>query len=171
MISLHPARASDGPAIDHLLDACFGPARRNRTAYRLRDGVAPCAAASLVARDDNTLVGSIQLWPIELRAPDGRVAPVMLLGPLAVSPGHRDRGIGSRLMRAALGRVDAAGGGPVVLIGDAPYYERFGFTAAPTTGWSVPGPVDRARLLVRGGGSLPAVATLGPPRVLATLAA
>jgi predicted N-acetyltransferase YhbS len=77
-----------------------------------------------------------------------------LLGPLAAAPERRGEGIGQALMNAALAAHDAAGGGPVALIGDAPYYARWGFEAAGTAGWALPGPVDRARLLVRGGEGL-----------------
>ena len=171
MTDLFPAVVADAPAIDHLLDRCFGPARRNRTAYRLRDGVTASESLSFVAREGQTLVGSIQLWPLELRDPAGRARSMILLGPLAVAREHRCAGIGSRLLAAALERVDAEGGVPVVLIGDEPYYGRFGFTAAPTAAWVVPGPVDRTRLLVRGGEGLPATASLGPARERVSIAA
>ena len=168
MFSLAPAAAHDAAAIDTLLDSCFGPARRARTAYRLRDGVDPLADLSLVAHDGDALIGSIQLWPVQLREPAGRIHPLTLLGPLAVSPDRRCEGLGSALLADALAR---AGNRPVVLIGDEPYYGRFGFTAAGTAGWALPGPVDRARLLLRGGAGLPASATLESIRSGVRLAA
>jgi predicted N-acetyltransferase YhbS len=151
--------AHDAAEIDVLLDACFGPARRARTAYRLRDGVAPISDLSLILRDGG-LAGSIQLWPVNLRDTTGRAHGLTLLGPLAVSPARRCEGIGKALLTEALARADAAGTGPIILIGDTSYYGAYGFEAAPTQHWSIPGPVDRARLLVRGGSHLPVVASL-----------
>ncbi len=170
MISYSPAHRSDGAAIERLLDQCFGPARHARTAYKLREGAAPIGALSLVARVGDTVVGSVQLWPIALYA-GTQTHALTLLGPLAVSRDRRCEGVGSALLTEALARADALDTGPIVLIGDEPYYGRFGFTAAGTQGWALPGPVDRARLLIRGGGALPAVARLGPVRRALPLAA
>ena len=158
MITLAPAGVRDAAAIDQLLDTCFGPARRARTAYRLRDGVEPLGPLSLVARDGVELAGSIQLWPLHLE--HGGITPLTLLGPLAVAPDRRCEGVGKALLTEALARADALGVPPVVLIGDAPYYGQFGFEAAPTQYWTVPGHVDRARLLVRRGDHLPMLGRL-----------
>lgn len=154
-----PAQAVDLPAIEALLDDRFGPARRNRTAYRLRDGAAPDAALSCVARDGVRLVGSVQCWPLQLRGLSGAITPLTLLGPVATVSDRQGEGIASQLIQAALAAVDRTGAAPVLLIGDAPFYGRFGFTSAPTAGWIMPGPVDRARLLLRGeAAALPAIA-------------
>lgn len=153
---IRPARPDDAPAIAALLDACFGPARGRRTAALLRAGA--CPERAFVADACGRVIGSVQLWPVELRAPRGAHG-LTLLGPLATAPDRRGEGIGGGLMDAALAAHDAAGGPPVVLIGDAPYYGRWGFAAEATGGWLLPGPVDRARLLLRGGG-LPVAARL-----------
>lgn len=110
----------------------------------------PDAALSFIARDGHALVGSVQCWPLRLRGVSGRAVPLTLLGPVATAADRQGEGIASRLMGAALTEVDAAGAPPVLLIGDAPFYGRFGFSAAATAGWVLPGPVDRARLLLRG---------------------
>lgn len=145
---LYPAGAADSADIELLLDAAFEPGRHTRTAYRLREGVAPYRGLSLVAREHGRLVGSIQYWPCELR--DGGVAhDLTLLGPVAVAPDLQGTGLGKRLMRASLEVADACGHDAIVLIGDPEYYGRFGFDAAPTAGWAAPGPVERHRLLVR----------------------
>lgn len=150
------ATARDSAAIDCLLDRSFGPARRSRTAYRLRVGGTP--TLQLVVRDGAAIVGSIQLWPLLLREASGRQHAMTLLGPLAVDPASRGAGLGSKLIAAALARV----AGPVVLIGDESFYGRFGFSAAATQNWAVPGPIDRARLLARGAAGLPVAASLEP---------
>lgn len=150
MIQIVPANPADTPEIEVLLDAGFGPARRNRTAYRLRDTVAPLPALSLAARAGDALVGSLQCWPLQLRSLSGAVVPLTLLGPLVTAAAWQGQGIASRLMTTALATADAEGAPPILLIGDAPFYSRFGFSAAATAGWHLPGPVDRARLLLRG---------------------
>ena len=159
MIQIVRAAPADLPEIDTLLDAGFGPARRNRTAYRLRDNVAPLAALSFVVRDGDALVGSLQCWPLQLRGVTGAVSPLTLLGPVVTAADWQGQGIATLLMNAALAAADAIAAPPILLIGDAPFYGRFGFSAMATAGWQLPGPVDRARLLLRGDASaLPSVA-------------
>jgi predicted N-acetyltransferase YhbS len=149
---IEEATMADAGAIEALLDAAFAPGRKRRTAYRLRDGAAPDPGLSLVARDDAAgLAGSLQCWPVALWA-DGRAWPLVLLGPVAVRPDAQGRGVGSALMDACMAR---AGERPMLLIGDEPYYGRWGFHAADTGGWIPPGPVDRHRLLARDAGWLP----------------
>ncbi len=163
LINILPATPADLPEIEALLDEQFGPARQNRTAYRLRDGVKPISALCLVAREDGKLLGSVQCWPLHLRTADGRRRPLVLLGPVAVDLAHQGEGIGTLLMQEVLARADVVSGLPMLLIGDEPYYGRFGFSAAVTGGWQVPGPVDRARLLLRGtADGLPVLGWLEP---------
>jgi predicted N-acetyltransferase YhbS len=152
--------APDQPAIENLLDAAFGPARRNRTAYRLRAGAVPLADLSCVARDDTGgIIGSLQCWDIALRSTSGIRTPLLLLGPVAVAADQRGAGIASAMMHRALAAADAAGAPPILLIGDAAFYGRFGFAAGATSRWIMPGPVDQDRLLLRGDATaLPEVA-------------
>ncbi len=161
MFQITFARAADRPEIDALLDARFGPARRDRTAYRLRDGAAPLGNMSFVARNGGRLIGSVQCWPLGLPSLAGAMLPLTLLGPLVTASTHEGQGVGSALIGAALAAADAAAT-PLLLIGDEPFYGRFGFSAAATGGFVLPGPVDRARLLLRGGADLPAIGWLGP---------
>lgn len=173
MIDLRAATADDRPAIEALLDAAFGPGRLLRTAQRLRDGSAPIAGLSLVAQAGNHLAGSIQLWPIELVAPPAAPEPLLLLGPVAVAADARAIGLGRRLIAAALAAADAAGHDAVMLIGDLAYYGRFGFAATATGGWTLPGPVERERLLLRTRGArvLPPVAAVRAGTAATRLAA
>jgi len=154
LIQIVPASVADIPEIDGLLDGGFGPARRNRTAYRLRDNISPLPALSFVARDGDALVGSLQCWPLQLRGVSGTAQPLTLLGPVISAAEWQGQGIGTRLMNAALAACDVQGLPPMLLIGDVPFYGRFGFCATATGGWNLPGPVDRARLLLRGDASL-----------------
>lgn len=154
-MKIEPPSAADVAAIEALLDEAFGDHRRERTAYRLRDGAKPLAGLSLIARDDGHVVGSLQCWSILLVEPSRRAHPLILLGPVAVAANRRGEGIGKTLIRSCIAR---AGNTPMLLIGDAPYYGRFGFTADQTRAWSLPGPVERDRLLARGAERLPRVA-------------
>ncbi len=146
---IRPARSADASAIDALLDAAFGPDRHARTASRLRVGAAPILGPSLVADEDGgALTGSVQFWPIGLVSAQAS-QPLTLLGPLAVASSARSIGLGRKLLRAALTAADAMQLDPTLLIGDLSYYGPFGFTAEATGGWSLPGPVERERLLLR----------------------
>lgn len=167
MIKFVPLAAVAPADIEHLLDLAFGDDRRRRTAYRLREGVEPIVELSFAAIDDGGLVGSIQCWPVQLTGRDGRIAPLILVGPVAVHPDHQRSGIGRKLMHEMLARADAADSEPMMLIGDAIYYDRFfGFSARHTQGWTLPGPVDRDRLLarLRPGQTVPSRAAVGPRR-------
>jgi len=67
LITLSPLAEADPQAVDTLLDAAFGPDRRGRTAYKLRDGMFPIPDLSLAAHEDDRLIGSLQCWPPSLR--------------------------------------------------------------------------------------------------------
>ncbi|WP_181159948.1 GNAT family N-acetyltransferase [Sandaracinobacter neustonicus] len=133
--------------VAELLDLCFGPARQKRTASLLRADAPRIERASFVAVDGDELVGSVECWELEWRHPMG-VRRIALLGPLVSHPGRRGERIGVRLMDLALAELDAQHL-PVMLIGDEPYYGRWGFSARHTGEWLLPGPVDRDRLLLR----------------------
>jgi len=162
---LVPLASIDPSAVEHLLDLAFGADRHQRTAYSLRRGMAPITELSFAALSDGELVGSIQCWPVELRTADGTCVPMVLMGPVAVHPDRQRQGIGRRLVAATLAKADASDSEPMVLIGDAVYYDRFfGFKASHTALWQLPGPVERDRLLARvqPGQALPRRAILGP---------
>jgi predicted N-acetyltransferase YhbS len=121
----------------------MGPDRVLKPSERLREGRLPARGLSLLARDGDRIVGSVRLWHVD--AGDDR--PALLLGPLAVDPSYQGIGIGSALMKAAIARARAEGHGAILLVGDAPYYERFGFSAELTRKLKMPAPVMRKRFL------------------------
>jgi len=143
MLSIREERLSDVPAREALLDVCFGDERFEKTCERLREGHRPAEGLSLVIEDDGAIVATVRLWHVD--AGPGR--PALLLGPIAVDPQAQGLGLGSKLMRAALARAKALGHAAVLLVGDAPYYARFGFSTEHTGALWLPGPVDRARFL------------------------
>lgn len=166
MVRLVPLASVAVSDVEHLLDLAFGTDRHLRTAYKLREGVDAISELSFAALDNGALVGSIQCWPVQLAGSKG-TTPLILVGPVAVHPDHQRHGIGRKLMEATLARADKADREPMMLIGDAIYYDRFfGFSDRHTQGWSLPGPVDRDRLLarLRPGQSVPRTGDLGPRR-------
>lgn len=137
-------RPTDAAARERLLDAAFGPSRFAKTCERLREGRRPAEGLALAAEDaDGRLIGTVRLWHVDL----GSAGPGLMLGPIAVDPRARSLGLGAALMRVAIDRARRLGHRAVMLVGDAPWYARFGFTADLAAGLDLPGPVDRARFL------------------------
>jgi predicted N-acetyltransferase YhbS len=140
--AIRAERASDVAAREALLDACFGENRHMRACQRLRDGRAPAEGLALSVVRQGKLVGTVRLWHVSA---GGRSA--LMLGPLAVDDTCRGLGVGAALVDHALELAKARGHGAVILLGDAPYYARFGFSAEKTGELSLPGPFERDRLL------------------------
>ena len=137
----------DPQLVSHLADLCFGPARMRRTASILREGAPRIADASFVALDGDQLVGSVELHLLNW-SKGSTTREIAILGPLVSHPDRRGERIGTRLMDLALAEADKQRL-PVMLIGDEPYYGRWGFSSRHTGEWVLPGPVDPARLLLR----------------------
>jgi predicted N-acetyltransferase YhbS len=154
-------RIADQPAISLLEERAFGPGRFARTAFRLREGNPHALDVSLVARVSTLVVGSIRLTPITI----GK-HPALLLGPLTVDPAFRSRGIGRKLIEAALEAARLKEHRLVLLVGDEPYYARVGFKHAPPGTIIMPGPVDQSRVLVRELFEGALVGVSGPVRAL-----
>ena len=140
--AIRAERATDVAAREALLDACFGGNRHMRTCQRLRDGRAPAEGLALSVVRQGRLVGTVRLWHVSAGG-----VPALVLGPLAVEASCRELGIGAALMNHALAAAKARGHGAVILLGDATYYARFGFSALKTGELSLPGPFERDRLL------------------------
>ena len=140
--AIRAERASDVVAREALLDACFGEDRSLRTCQRLRDGRVPAEGLALSAVTRGRLVGTVRLWHVSAGG-----IPALLLGPLAVDSACRKLGVGAALITHALGAAKACGHRAVILLGDAPYYGRFGFSAAKTGSLTLPGTFEPERLL------------------------
>jgi predicted N-acetyltransferase YhbS len=162
--TLIPLDAVDPAMVEELLDVVFGSERHSRTAYAIREGTDWLPALSFAALDeDERLAGTIQAWPVALTDLKGRQHPLIMVGPVAILPGLQGTGYGRMLMAAQASALDPEAPLPQVLIGDAPYYGKFGFTEAPR-GWNCPGPWEPERLLIRGADHavLPQEGLLGP---------
>jgi len=140
--AIRAERSSDVVAREALLDACFGETRHARTCQRLRDGRAPAEGLAFSAVVRGRLVGTVRLWHVSAGG-----IPALVLGPLAVEASSRKLGTGAALMAHALAAATARGHHAVILLGDAPYYARFGFSGAKTSELSLPGAFERDRLL------------------------
>jgi predicted N-acetyltransferase YhbS len=144
MPELIPLNEVTPDKVEQLLDDAFGTDRFGRTAYLLRKRSKPIAPLSFALLNDGEPVGSIQCWPVRI----GNF-PIVLVGPVAVTPSLQGKGIGHQLMHAMLEAAAKIGEPVMVMIGDPEYYGRFGFSAEQTGGWSLPGPWEPRRLLAR----------------------
>lgn len=168
IIPLDRARPED---VEALLDAAFGPDRKARTAYRMREGVNALPGLSFAAVEKGRLLGSLQSWPVMLEEKDGHQTSMILVGPVAVLPELQRAGLGRKMMEALMSAAGTQGQDALIMIGDPEYYGRFfGFSADATGGWDVPGPVDRHRLLARisRSGGVPARGRILPDQAFAT---
>ena len=133
-----PEAAADRDEVDALVMAAFGPGRFAKTAERIRESAR--IAAAFTARDNGRLVGSVRLWSITV---DGLDA--LFLGPIAVAGDARRGGLGADLVGACIGEAQHRSVAGVLLVGDPPYFSRFGFQPAPAV--RLPGPADPHRIL------------------------
>jgi predicted N-acetyltransferase YhbS len=141
--AIRAERTSDVTAREALLDACFGDNRHMRTCQRLRDGRVPAEGLAFSAvGHDGRLVGTLRLWHVSAGG-----IPALVLGPLAVDSAYRKLGVGAALMVHAIAAATTRGHRAVLLLGDAPYYSRFGFSAEKASELMLPGPFERERLL------------------------
>ncbi|MDJ0512683.1 MAG: N-acetyltransferase [Methyloceanibacter sp.] len=138
-----PETCSDILALNALSAAAFGPGRFARSAYRVREGIDPVAKLSLTAWHDGRVAGGVRFTAVRVGDRDGG----LLLGPLVVDPALVGQGCGKALLEEGLSRCRDAGFGFVLLVGDVPYYSRFGFKPSAHGAITLPGPVDPGRLL------------------------
>lgn len=140
-ISLAPETRDDWWEVEALYDLCFAPGRSALSSYRLRDGVDPIASLCLTARDaDGILAGAVRNWPVRIGTDDA-----VLLGPIAVHPTRQGEGVAALLMQACMTKAQAEGRQRILLVGDAPYYARFGFQRLQ--GVTMPPPTNPDRVL------------------------
>ena len=131
---------ADAASVEALVMAAFGPGRFAKTAERIREHAG--VAAGFVAHENGRVVGAVRLWSILVGE-----QPALFLGPITVSAESRKGGLGADLVQAC---IDHAGTIGILLVGDAPYFSRFGFR--PASGARLQGPVDQRRVLWRGDG-------------------
>lgn len=143
MITIRKETIRDVDAREALLDLSFGDARFEKASERLREGRLPAPGLSFVASDRGRVVGTARLWNVSA----GPALPALLLGPIAVHPDVRCQGVGGALVERSLADARRLGHRAVMLVGDAPYYGRFGFTAEARGDLWLPGRYDENRFL------------------------
>ncbi len=143
-LQIAPEAPADAAGAQALVDRVFGPGRYAKAAERLREGNHHIAELSFIARDRGRLVGSVRLWPVRVGGHDA-----LLLGPIAVDPDARRRGLGATLAARACEAAASAGHSRLVLVGDVGFFERNGFEVAPLGSVRMPGPADPRRILIR----------------------
>lgn len=143
-LTLKPEQLADSDRIEALLDRAFGPGRHVKSSERVREIAEFAPELSFCAWDDGELMGVVRMWRVRVGG-----QPVVFLGPLAVEQDQRSAGLGGRLVARACEAAGAAGEAFVVLVGDAPYFQRFGFSAELAAAVRLPGPVDQRRVLAR----------------------
>lgn len=141
---IQPERPIDADAVEALNDRAFGPGRFTKVSERVREFAEFRPDLSFCAWNDGELVGTVRLWRVRIGDREG-----VFLGPLAVEAEARKAGAGGALVEAASLAAQAAGFPLVLLVGDEPYFSRFGYAAAPAKAVVLPGPVDQRRVLVR----------------------
>ena len=143
MTTIRHERVSEIDAREAILDQAFGEARYRKSSKRLREERLPAEGLSFIATENRRVIGTARLWNIAI----GNGVLALLLGPVAVACEHQGRGIGAALVKRAIRDARKAGYAAILLVGDAPYYGRFGFSAAKTAALRMPGPFERQRLL------------------------
>lgn len=127
--------------VEALYDLCFAPGRTALSSYRLRDDVPKVKDLCHVLRDgDGVLAAVIRYWPVLVGG-----HPVLLLGPVAVHPTRQGEGLGGLLIHESLAEALRLGWKRVLLVGDRPYYRRFGFEIIDNV--EMPPPTNPDRVL------------------------
>lgn len=135
-------KPEDARAVETLITHGFGAGRFAKTAYRLREGVKPEARLCFVAEENKKPVGAVRFWPVLIGGQKS-----LLLGPLAVEPELRGKGIGIALMQKGIEEAKTLGYATIILVGDEAYYSRVGFKKLRPGQVQFPGPVDPERIL------------------------
>ena len=143
-MELRDETSDDRWAVETLYDTTFAPGRKALSSYRLRDEVPPVPAFCRVCADEDGIVGgAIRCWPIRIEEHSA-----LLLGPVAVHPTRQGEGLGGLMIRDVIERAGPAGWSRILLVGDAPYYQRFGFKQL--NGVVMPPPTNPNRVLGHG---------------------
>jgi len=147
MFRITPEIPDDLDEVEYLYDLAFAPGRTALSSYRLRDRVDRIAELSLVARDKyDILAGAIRFWPVKI-GQAGHSA--LLLGPVAIHPTRQGEGLGGLLISESLELAAKIGWSRVILIGDEPYYSRYGFRREQAKRLEFPPPTNPDRLLAK----------------------
>ncbi len=145
MFQLSSEQPEDEPAVEALFDTAFGSSRFSLPSYQFRDGIEPVSELNSVVRDEcGTILGAIRFWPVDVGS---RKIRTLLLGPVAVHPIMQGEGVGSGLIQTSIDNAAELGWKAIILVGDKPYYERFGFRRIDTIVFPPPTSPERVLCL------------------------
>ena len=144
MKNIRLAHDKDLKNIEKLLDEAFGPGRYARTAYRYREKHNLISEYSYIYQDNKQLLASISFSQIFIN----KINKGLLLGPLAVKPGHDGKGYGVALVETTIKLIKKSKKyNFIVLVGDIDYYRRFNFKQISQP-LNLVGPVNPNRVLI-----------------------
>ncbi len=144
MKNIRLAHDKDLKDIEKLLDEAFGPGRYARTAYRYREKHNLISEYSYIYQDNKQLLASISFSQIFIN----NKSEGLLLGPLAVKPGHVGKGYGVALVETTIKLIKKSKKYSfIVLVGDIDYYRRFNFKQISQP-LNLVGPVNPDRVLI-----------------------
>ena len=144
MKNIRLAHDKDLKNIEKLLDEAFGPGRYARTAYRYREKHNLISEYSYIYQDNKQLLASISFSQIFIN----NKSEGLLLGPLAVKPGHVGKGHGVALVETTIKLIKKSKKYSfIVLVGDIDYYRRFNFKQISQP-LNLVGPVNPDRVLI-----------------------
>jgi len=130
---VRPERADDERELAALIDAAFGDTETSEFAARIRAAAGYVPELTFVAEDAGELVGFTMLSHVSAGERD-----VLILTPMAVRPDRQRRGVGKKVVRAAIAAADARGELVVLVEGVPSYYPQFGFRSAGELGFERP---------------------------------
>ena len=153
-------RAADRPAIAEVVRAAFvrHPDEVALFVERIRASDEYIPELALVAEDSSGVIAHVMLSWVGVEG--GSRPRILNLTPMSVRPDRQRVGVGTRLIRDALGRVEEAGEPAVFVEGIPGYYPRFGFEPAIPLGFVSPDPdiPDEAYMVKRLPGFSPELA-------------
>jgi len=158
-VVIRPERDADHAAIAEVVRAAFlrHPDEVAVFVERLRASEEFIPELALVAEDSSGVIAHVMLSWVGVEG--GSRTRILNLTPMSVRPDRQRIGVGSRLIRDALGRAEAAGEPAVMVQGHPEYYPRFGFERATALGFVAPYPMlDEAFMVKRLPGYVPELA-------------
>ena len=157
---IRPEREADHPVIADVVRAAFvhQPGEVAAFAERIRASEHFIPELALVAEDSSGVIAHVMLSWVGIEG--GSRSRILNLTPMSVRPDRQRQGVGTRRIRDALGRAEAAGEPAVMVEGIPGYYPRFGFEPAIPLGFISPDPKipDEAFLIKRLPGYTPDIA-------------
>ncbi|MFC2165323.1 GNAT family N-acetyltransferase [Acidobacteriota bacterium] len=138
MIHIRIEIPDDYEGIDEVNRQAFEQEVEGQLIRKIREGQNFIEELSLVALDEETIVGHILFSKIKIKGESEH--DTLALAPMSVKPEYQQKGIGKKLVRAGLKKAKDLGFGSVIVLGHSDYYPQFGFQEAAQ--WKIKCPFD-----------------------------